>query len=243
MANRQASKPSIEATRSGVGSFCSVPRLLLLASAFSLTPAFADQDLAARFPNQPHVALADLPPLGSIPTILVSLDPGAMMELLRQDLDEKRRPFDRLKPSRLEPFIKKVLHFPVGSSSRNGFSQGNTYICITTIAAKIPAWNNDTTPPSYYGQPVIAGRVCAEAYGVPVNRATPALQALYTKFKVKIFHDPSGFKIQTLIPATQGPTTPTMPSEPNFSMGTAFFDTLNGRLQEVVWVDATYVMD
>lgn len=109
--------------------------------------ASADHDLAERFSSIPMVPVATLPQLGSIPTFFVNVDPITLADFLRRDREEGRRFLSKDRPSLLEPFITKQKFLPVGSSSGNGFSQGNQYICITSLTISIPSWNDLAQPP------------------------------------------------------------------------------------------------
>jgi hypothetical protein len=126
--------------------------------------ALADDVLAEKFADTPYVATADLPALGSVPTFYVNLDPITMATYLRMDREEGRKHFDKSKPSLLDPYITKMQSMPVGSSSRNGFSQTNPYICITVVNATIPAWNDPVV-----GYPCIMGPA-GECYSYLFNQ-------------------------------------------------------------------------
>lgn len=234
-------KPTANKRSVGLGFQAAV----VLAACFACPIASADQALEQRFPGYTYVAVKDLPALGSVPTIFVNLDASRMLELIRDDLQQGRRPFDVQKPSALEPYVTKMLHFPVGGSSRNGFMQGNSNICFTAVNAQIPAWNNQTQVPASFTAPLTAWRSCAMGFGAPVSRGSIGLKNLYTSFGVKIIYDPVGYRTQAIIPIAQGPTASNMPTEPAMGWGTSFFDTSGtaGRLQEIFWIDATYTMN
>lgn len=168
-----------------------------------------------------------------------------MAEFLRKDREEGRRLYSRQKPSHLERFITKQKFMPLGNSSGNGFSQTNPYICITTINAVIPAWNNVSSPPSSYGAPVNASRACtANPALVPVVRNSTAMNILYASYGVTV-HVNTTHKVQLLMPTGQTPSPASATTEPASSWGIAFYDT-NGnsdRLQEVVWVNGSYLRE
>lgn len=188
------------------------------------------------------VPLASLPPLGSIPTYYVSTDPVTTASLLRADRTEGRKFFDKARPSLLEGHLIKAKNLPIGTSSGNGFSQGNPTICFTAITTYIPAWNAITTIPDYYNKSASASRTCSYINSAPLNRDTTALAALYAAYGVMNLTG-SPYKIEMLYPISQQPSTQQQNPEPTISVGFAYFDTNGGvgRLQEVVWVDAVYV--
>lgn len=217
---------------------------LTLAVATS-SPALADQELANRLSGIQAVPLALLPAVGSVPTFYVNLDPHTMADLMRRDREEGRRYLSSDRPSLLEPFVVKQKFLPAGNSSGNGFSQGNTYICITSLTVSIPAWNNVTPVPAAYDQPVTAYRGCsAYAPWAPVIRGSSAINTLYANFGVKVYSN-TAHKVQVLIPVAQVPSGVTVNPEPTTSWGLAFFDTngTGGKVQEVVWVQANYVLN
>lgn len=204
--------------------------------------ASADQDLADRFGTTQVVTIASLPPLGSVPTFFVNVDPLTLADFLRQDREQGRRFLSKDRPSLLEPFISKQKFLPVGSSSGNGFSQGNQYICITSLSITIPAWNSVAPVPASYDQPAVASRACsANSPWMPVTRTGTAINALYANSGVKVLYN-SSYKVQTLIPTSQMPSAVQSNPEPAIGWGTAFFDTngIGGKLQEVVWINASY---
>ncbi len=206
--------------------------------------ALADDVLAERFADTPYVATAELPALGSVPTFFVNLDPITMATYLRMDREEGRKHFDKSRPSLVDPYITKMQNMPVGNSSRNGFSQTNPHICITVVNATIPSWNNPSLPPASYGQPVNAARTCSASYPVPVIRNTTELTAFYTAYGVQLYNN-TAHKVQILMLKGQIPSGVQANPEPATGWGIAYFDTngTGGRLQEVVWVNATYSMN
>lgn len=207
--------------------------------------ALADNVLAERFADTPYVATADLPALGSVPTFYVNLDPITMATYLRMDREEGRKHFDRSKPSLLDAYITKMQSMPVGGSSRNGFSQTNPHLCITVVNATIPSWNDPVIgAPASWGQPVNATRVCSLTYPVPMARNTADLTAFYTANGAQLYNN-TAHKVQILMLKGQTPSGVQANPEPATSWGIAYFDTNgpSGKLQEVVWVIATYVMN
>lgn len=223
--------------------------VLIAASVLSVSAlqnfALADDVLAEKFADTPYVATANLPALGSVPTFYVNLDPITMATYLRMDREEGRKHFDKSKPSLLDPYITKMQSMPVGGSSRNGFSQINPFICITVVNAIIPAWNDPVVgTPASFGQPVNATRTCSSNYGVPMARNTAALTAFYTANGVQLYSNTT-HKVQILMVTGQTPSTVQANPEPSTGWGIAYFDTNgpSGKLEEVVWVNATYAMN
>lgn len=207
--------------------------------------ALADDVLAERFADTPYVATADLPALGSVPTFYVNLDPLTMATYLRMDREEGRKHFDKSKPSLLDAYITKMQSMPVGGSSRNGFSQTNPYLCITVVNATIPSWNDPVVgAPASWGQPVNATRTCSTSYPAPIIRNTAELTAFYTANGAQLFNNTT-HKVQILMVKGQTPSGAQANPEPATGWGIAYFDTngAGGRLQEVVWVTATYAMN
>ncbi len=206
--------------------------------------ALADNALAERFPNTPTVATASLPPLGNIPTFFVNLDPITMMTYLRMDREDGRRHFDKSKPSLLDSHIIRMENAPVGGSSPNRFSQGNTTICATVVTAYIPSWNDPASPPAAYNTPANATRTCSFTPSPPVVRNSTAETSIFDAFNVAV-HFNSTQKMKVLMTKGQTPSSPSANPEPNAGWGFAIYDTngTGGRLQEVVFVNANYVMN
>ena len=214
-----------------------------LGFAFASTEALADQTLEKHFPNIPSVPTANLPTLGNVPTFYVNVSPNEMASLLREDQNEGRSHFDQTKPSLLDPYITKVVSSPVGSSSANGFSQGNSYICITIVTTYVPWYQGSANTAGVTS--TNATRTCATAYS-PLSRSDLTnLNKFYASYGVVPSTangnmEPGKVAILRINP---------MPVENSQTMtnegwGFALFDQpgSSGRLQEVVWTAAVYIM-
>ncbi len=211
---------------------------------FAFTPSFsyADHVLAQHFVNTQSVQTVDLPALGSVPTFHVNLPLNEMAALLWQDQNDGRIHFDRNKPSLLDKHLIKLENSPVGSSSSNGFSQGNSYVCITVVATNVPWYQYGTSTTSV--TTTNASRTCTTNY-TPISRSdTATMTKFYNSYQVTSSSANNSIeygKVMVLRPSSMPVENSTMMV--NEGWGIALFDQPgpSGRLQEVVWTSATYI--
>lgn len=195
------------------------------------TNAQAERGNAISEPLTPNstIPLKDLPALGSVPTYYYEMSFLDMAQMLADDIHEGRKHFSKDKPSQLDRHIVRMENIPGIPVDEGRFAAGNPYICITIVNIRVPSLYSNQQG-GFDG----AARNCTT--DTPKDRSSPLLAEFYATNGVSVIANTTATKVQ-LIRSTSSIM------GANEWVGTSFFDALGnyGRLQEVVWITATYL--